>query len=424
MKLGPNILVILALVTLAVTGILHGGAIAQVEPGPVDYGPTITTDREKLFACYSLIEEMRLEHNRIAGNFRSRLVLESAPKDKEELAAKKEQGFIRDWCPEGFMLADTPENNSLRMKFRTYAHQSKALQKQLLAEQNRLKESIRWATYTLKEWEAISDLGIGEGMAINTLLFGNKTAEKGKPTDAASTLLDELKALNLDDLPEKSSIDPTEDFSTYTEEDPNSRISKTADRATFTDLSRDEDAWLVDDKGVAHFNENFEFLFKTLLDAGTESGMVYLSVLSNIVDDTEGIKAANEDYLGSAYFYLGIGCRFYIIECDGGTEYADYGDISLDTVYYIEFERDEDVGTYGTLYDYVCTTDYWDDGGDQVDTLTVTIHTSKKDFRHIFGVNTDNIGNSDRTLTGYIELLDLQEDAPEAGYSFGYIIGG
>ncbi len=341
------------------------------------YPANTKTDKEKLFDCYSLIEQMRLEHNKVV---------------------KVARGNSSKYLKTG--------------KFRTYAHESKARLKQLLAEQNRLKENIRWANYTPEQWKAVGKLELREQNAIYQTLFGDRMQERVKTTKATSSLLDGLKALNLDDMPETLGTDPTEDFTTYTEVDEGSDVTKTADRITFTAVENKSDTYYVyKDKGVNHFDGDFEHLCKSLFSAMANYPRAYVWLLANSVGDVYDIYQASGSLLGYVHYYDSSAYQLFLMEYDSGTAYNDsYSGFSLSTIYYNELERDESVGTYGTLYAYICTGDYWDDGGSQVDTLTVALHTSKKDFRYVYGASSyDDASSTGHTATGYIELLDLQE---------------
>jgi len=188
--------------------------------------PTNATMREKHFACRDLIERYLLIHNNVAEGFRNRLVLEPAPENPQEYKKKQEGGFIPEWVPEGLMVSDSPENNTLKAKFWTYYRESKAILKKLLAERNRLMENIRWANYTLEQWRAVSKLSIEEQDAIYHKLFVDKEIEEVKPTEATSHLLYELESLNLDDMGESKVADPPENLATYTEFDLNDHINR------------------------------------------------------------------------------------------------------------------------------------------------------------------------------------------------------
>lgn len=50
-----------------------------------------------------------------------------------------------------------------------------------------------------------------------------------------------------------------EDFTTYSEVDPNNRLSYTTSRLTITGMQRDEDCYAYDDKGLNNFSGNFTF---------------------------------------------------------------------------------------------------------------------------------------------------------------------
>lgn len=143
----------------------------------VIYPANLKTDKDKLFACYSLIEQLRLEYNKVSA---------IAASDKERYAGK----------------------------FRAYADKAEDYFKQVLAERNSLIEKIRWANYTLEEWKQVSKLSFEEQDAIYKTLFGDRQAERVKPTLATSPLLAGLKATSLDDMPSKLGNDPVEDFTT------------------------------------------------------------------------------------------------------------------------------------------------------------------------------------------------------------------
>jgi len=208
-----------------------------------------------------------------------------------------------------------------------------------------------------------------------------------------------------------------EDFTTYTEVDPNSRITKTADRVTWTDLTRKEDAYVYKDKGVDHFNGDFEHLITIYLDAATTGGRTgALWGLTNIVDDEKGIADANEDELLVFFYYDGTDHWIYLREYHGGVATTDRCVCALDTPYYLKIKRDESIGTYGRLYCYIYSNP---ERTTLVDTLQVDLH-AKIDFRYIFSIQTYR-DEASGTISGYSENLDLQEVPPAVPRSHGYI---
>lgn len=343
----------------------------------VTYPRTIRTDFDKLCAIYSLIEQMRLEHNKVA-----------------EIARNNPEKYLKSG------------------KFKVYAKESKQRVKWLLHERNNLIEKIRWANYTLEEWRGINKLSQEEQDAIYIQLFGDRAKLRSQKTRATSLLLNELKAINLDaiDVVPVSNPDPTEDLTTYTEVDPLSHISKTASRVTFTTLSRDEHTYLYKDFGANHFDGDFEHLFKSLIDDNS-GGADAAYALANIVGAIDEIYAG--DGLFSTWYCVDVSHpRNYLIESDGGTQYSDYTTVEMnrDILYYVEFERVESIGTYGTIYAYICTGNYYDDGGTLIDSTSITLHTSKKDFRYLYAIVSRD-ANSSNWNTGYNEDIDLQEAA-------------
>ncbi len=197
----------------------------------------------------------------------------------------------------------------------------------------------------------------------------------------------------------------TENFTTYTEEDPNTHITVTASRVTVTGLLRSEDAWVVKDKTAGHFDGDFEHLITVYIDAGGgDGGQNTVWGLANLVDDYFGIDASNGDML-SVWMYSVANPTIRMEEMVAGTRYTVDQAVSLDTLYYLKIVRDETVGTYGTIYSYI----YSDAARTNLlQTLTLTLH-EKEDFRYIYAAQTGNSAQA-FSITGYCENLDLQED--------------
>jgi len=357
------------------------------------YPTSVNTDKDKLFACYSLIEQFRVELNKVSA-----------------------------------IATSNPGKYIETGKLGAHAQQAESLLKQLLAEQNRLKESIIWANYTPEQWKALNSLTPQELITLQQTLFGNKSAESTKPTLATSSPLDDLKALSLDDMPAKLGSDPTEDYTTYTEVDETSALAITANRITYTAAKAIYNQYYVyKDKGAAHFNGNFEHRVKHYCSAMGNYLQMGEWQLSNVVGDEYYLRNGQYDLLISKLYYDSGSTRCtFLEEYDNalGLFYDSHPNgWNLSTVYYITNKRDEDVGTYGTVYSYLCTGNFYGESGySLIDTLSQALHSSKKDFRYIASsVGFDYNGNTN-TCTGYVELLDLRE-AAAAGRSFGYIMG-
>src|SRR3990172_2149918 len=194
-----------------------------------------------------------------------------------------------------------------------------------------------------------------------------------------------------------------EDFTTYIETDPNNRFSVAANAITVTALSRDEDAWLIKDRGAGHFSGDFEHLFKYTPATNTNRAHADLLSLANIVDDVNGIDTAAGDLLGVWYFKSDSGVNQYgLYEIVAGTPYqVDTSVTNHSVVRYPKFKRDEGVGTYGTLYLYI----YSDEARTiLIQTISLTLH-EKEDFRYNYIMHSYDDNNAAYTLGGVLENL-------------------
>jgi len=196
-----------------------------------------------------------------------------------------------------------------------------------------------------------------------------------------------------------------EDFTTYTEVDPNARIAVTANRVTWASLQRDEDAYVYIDKTANYFAGNFKINVTHRITTGANSGLVYFCTMTNLVDDWKGIDDALGDALGVfshkhdtlTTYHIGI------TEVDGGASYSSTQyTVTVDTDYYLTLTRDETVGTYGTLYLYI----YSDVARTTLlDTLTLALH-DKIDFRYFYACQSYNSAQVN-ALSGYSEALEI-----------------
>lgn len=195
---------------------------------------------------------------------------------------------------------------------------------------------------------------------------------------------------------------------TYVESDPNGYITTTSTRATVAAFDRDADSWLYYDFGAAYFSGRFKHRIELYVTGTDDQSLFYPWTLQNNIESIPVLVTNNRDAL-----YVGLILRtgtpdtfdIGLAELDGGTAYSDnLIGFSVDTPYYIEIERDETVGTYGTLYIRVYSdsayTTLVDDG-------FVTLHTSKKDFQYHFAVNSYNNGTTGKDFAGYVENIDL-----------------
>lgn len=197
----------------------------------------------------------------------------------------------------------------------------------------------------------------------------------------------------------------TEDYTDYTETDPDEVYTVISSKITYTEISRDAaNAYVYDDKGSGHFDGDFEHLCEIEWTDQSNNGRTYVWGLGN-----------STNILANTHLGLRDGSYLLLTEQGNTSDNTSHGE---DTRWYLEIERDESVGTYGTLYCRI----YSDSGRTTlVDTLSVTL-AAKTDFRYIFGAAGDDDNSSSRTITGYVQNLDLQESA-SSGTSLQINIG-
>jgi len=92
-----------------------------------------------------------------------------------------------------------------------------------------------------------------------------------------------------------------EDFTTYTEEDPNSHITKNSSRVTFSNLTRPESAYVYKDFGSGYFSGDFEFKLDVRYTTCGFNGFVHVWGLFNAVGDRDDACGSPKNYIG-VYF--------------------------------------------------------------------------------------------------------------------------
>lgn len=199
-----------------------------------------------------------------------------------------------------------------------------------------------------------------------------------------------------------------ENYTTYTEVDENADYTVTSTKIDIVTMARDSVSYVYKDAGVAHFDGDFDHDFEYFVNSSTQSGeLTGVWAVSNSVNNHQAHQDANQDIL---IFLMGeeaTGVKKRLREQDGSTTYdsTDNADETTNTLYYATAERDEAVGTYGTIYIYT----YTDSGRTSLaDTRSIALHTSKKDYRYIYGAISDG-GATSNTTTGFVQNLDLQE---------------
>lgn len=199
-----------------------------------------------------------------------------------------------------------------------------------------------------------------------------------------------------------------EDFTTYSEVDAFNRIIITsAARIDVSSFDNDIVAYAYDDKGVNFFNGNFAHDLEIQLTATSNNSNQYFTwALANLLNDHKGMQDVSGDELAiNIVDPSGATAPFIRLnELDGGTAYNASSSIDPTTVRYLTIVRNEIIGPFGTIYLYV----YSDSGRTNLlDTVSIELHTSKKDFRYVYAVQSRDTNQVARVSDGYIKDLNL-----------------
>jgi len=191
-----------------------------------------------------------------------------------------------------------------------------------------------------------------------------------------------------------------EDFTTYTEIDPENGVTVTPLEVSFSGVNfRGTDTYVYSDKGINHFDGDFEHLLTAQISSIGTYALPIVWMLANTVDNKRGMLDSNEDFLLLEFYQT----QLRIQECVNGIEYEDvWTAASVGTTYYVKLVRDESVGSYGRLYCYI-----YSDSGRTILLKTLQLDLrEKEDFRYIYALNTDNDGQTYRA-SGFIRDLNL-----------------
>ena len=198
----------------------------------------------------------------------------------------------------------------------------------------------------------------------------------------------------------------------YLEEDPNGTIQLSACRVDFTNLARDESAYVYRDMGVNHFDGDFIHRFTCEITSVTGvSSLASVWAVSNQIDNF----TAQTDMIGLRFYENAGTPVFQLIEEDGGSSQlsANSSTISLGTQYWIETQRVDSTDTVtAKIYtDSSFTTQLGS-------TLTLNLTGTAVDFRYFYAAGSYNTGTASRTVTGFTAEHDLNVAPPPGAETY------
>lgn len=210
-----------------------------------------------------------------------------------------------------------------------------------------------------------------------------------------------------------------EDFTTYTETDPDSVITVDANTVSWVNLdSRDVTSMVAYDKGVNHFDGDFEHKFSCKFTNAAQFNLPVHWALTNSYNTNDDLNdmIINDEDLFIFYFYHGDEnvLQFGLQIIEDGEQNADAWTSALDNVvYFIRITRDDDGGANNTgqLKAYIATGNYDDEAGSLQDTLSLDCAVGEQnDFQYIYPLLSFDTNHVDDPCDGFTENLDLGED--------------
>jgi len=195
------------------------------------------------------------------------------------------------------------------------------------------------------------------------------------------------------------------DFTTFTELDPDSHISYTADRMTFTGMTRKLPvSYLYKDYGAGYWGNTWNFNLTLKVTSTVAEGLTHLVTMSNTIATHHLLTA----YVGLYVYVTDGGNQFKIIlqsKNESSDAFIHYGHDGT-KIYYLNFWRNgEDI--YVNIYNDSARTDLY---GSLHNTNDVT-----DGFRYLYAVNPSSTygGGQTFTINGYIEFLgEINNVAP------------
>ncbi len=189
-----------------------------------------------------------------------------------------------------------------------------------------------------------------------------------------------------------------EDYSTYTEEDPNADLSVSAGLITVDTIRRDAKAWVVKDFGAGFFTTPLKHNFDIKMTALEEQGLLGTHMLGTIVGTTKDHVDGGDD---AVYVRARKGAgvsTFRVVEVAAGVQNSgDNVTIDVGTQYYCTLEISA-IGDYTTKV-------YSDAARTTVVGSSTVSGTAGLSFRYAYGMaQAEGIG----TATASGELAGLE----------------
>lgn len=320
----------------------------------------IKKPKDKLGAVYSLVEQMRLEHNR-------------------------QSAYVR-------------KHPEYKDKWASYAKLFKSRLHPLMRESVGLRKLIRLSVVDDEVWKSLDN---DEREAILEPIHEIKQEYKTQDTKAVSDDLEYLKTVDIASLDSKSIPDPVEDFTSANwnngtpQDDEDSDLTVIANKVTATDYNRLHHLYHYRTHTVAG---DYEWIYTIYNAAISRYAGICYAIGSDGIGD---VGASIDSWGGRTYYYYTAYVRLYVVYyANGSLDDSDYYSIGNSGPYtkYVIMDR-----TGAVLTSLVYTEASHDTLED-----TIACGCPEIDADYIYSFQS-NDANYDCSLTAYIEDLDLQE---------------
>jgi len=192
----------------------------------------------------------------------------------------------------------------------------------------------------------------------------------------------------------------------YIELDANSTMSISDDTITYTETTRDEISRVYKDFGANYFDGDFVHYIDVKTTAHSNPGLIICWGMANSVKNAKAWVTDSDNYFHVRFQYA-TGHKITLEEGLNGSYYTDTYSATVDTWYYLKIVRDESVGDYGTLSCFIYSDS---DRTTELDELSLTLHSSKKDFRYLYAFNSYDDNHPTYLLSGEITNLVVSSD--------------
>jgi len=192
----------------------------------------------------------------------------------------------------------------------------------------------------------------------------------------------------------------------YTETDPESNLTVADDKIIFDNVDYATGCWVNRIFAVDYFDVSFKHKFQFKVTNCDNDCMLGIWSVANHNGSINAIASNNFSCLSLVIGRTDNKYVLQLIEIDDGTIHSVNAIISENTNYYITMVRNENVGTYGALYCFI----YSDSDRDTLlGTLSITLHTSKKDFRVLYALHAVE-GATGISVSGEVSKLSIESN--------------